>query len=266
MRAFLALLLVSASAHATLLHVEIENSLAPPSLQDWRLPAPLPSAFTVSFDLDTLSADSTSYLLGTSGGGGPCLLRFDYQGLNISNVAATADGMTLWQSSALNAHFAGDNPGSCPGGFFSSRFGTQPLIWGYSRRITRYESDAFLHSGDPLQTCCWDLTVVGTSALSRGRLIGDTESVDCALPEPLPVYCAGICRCWPRFRCAEEYSAAPESTRAKCRSQNAPRGLVSPSGITARSTAHNCLIKRHRSLLDPSAARNRNLTLRSWHA
>lgn len=190
MRAVLALLLVSASAHATLLHVEIENSLAPPSLQDWRLSAPLPSAFTVSFDLDTLSADSTSYLLGTSGGGGPCLLRFDYQGLNISNVAATADGMTLWQSSALHARFVGDNPGSCPGGFFSAlvfqdstaRFGASPDV------SPGMSQDAFLHSDDPLRDLLLGFNSwSGTSALSGdwGRLIGDTESVQVArVPEP----------------------------------------------------------------------------------
>ena len=192
MRAFLALLFVSASAHATLLHVEIENSLAPPSLQDWRLPGPLPSQFTVSFDLDTLSADHTSFLFGSSSMGPPgtCLLRFDYQGLNITNIAASADGMTLWQNPALNARFRGDNPGSCPGGFFgaldfqdpTARFGMSPDV------SPGMSEDAFLHSDDPLR----DLLVgferwPGTSNLlgDWGQLVGGPESVRVVrVPEP----------------------------------------------------------------------------------
>ena len=157
---------------------------------------------TVSFDLDTLSADSTSYLLGTSGGGGrPSsevrLPRPEYRS-NVAGYRRRHD--SLWRSSALNAHFAGDNPEAVPEAFScaglrdsTARFGASPDV------SPGMSQDAFLHSGDPLRDLLLGFDAwSGTSALSRlGRLIGDTRSVQLrACLNHLPVYCLlGLCRC-----------------------------------------------------------------------
>ncbi|HEU5131336.1 MAG TPA: hypothetical protein VFT26_04500, partial [Pyrinomonadaceae bacterium] len=130
LRTLLALVLSASClpAHATLLKIDYEM-LTVFSASSWLASDPFPDSVRASFTIDTGSSLSSNVNLFTAPGGGSCISDMRFNDFAVSDISVTAGSMSLGTISASNSgRFFGDNPGSCPGGFFGGlNFSTSEL-------------------------------------------------------------------------------------------------------------------------------------------
>ena len=129
LRTLLALALSAAClpAHATLLKIDYDMSTVF-NASNWLASDPFPDSVRASFTVDTGSVSSSSVNF-FSASGGTCISDLHYNDFAISDISVTAGSLSLGTiPTSSSGRLFGDNPGSCPGGFFGGlNFSTSEL-------------------------------------------------------------------------------------------------------------------------------------------